>query len=156
MTHDGTKTYDWGPSGELIKISWPSGKTITYFYNGFGLLYRRFVKNGATVASDTRYAWCGNHICQEQNATNQSIVRRYVDGEVTSPINGKGAFLSPQTFSYFKDHLGSVRDVIQGVGTFVAGYSYDEWGTRTQRFNNLAGFDLTVGYTGHFYDTDAQ
>jgi RHS repeat-associated protein len=92
------------------------------------------------------------------------MTRRYDNGETRGSLNISSQYISVQNYYYFKDHLGTVQDVMtdrSGANSFyadgqVVSYTYDEWGARTRAINYVAGFNLTSGYTGHLYDSDAQ
>ena len=48
---------------------------------------------------------------------------------------------------YQRDHLGSIRGVLDGAGNVVAAYDYDAWGNRTQ---TAGTFVADFGYAGYF------
>jgi RHS repeat-associated protein len=49
---------------------------------------------------------------------------------------------------YTKDHLGSVRELVNGNGTLQTRYDYDLWGGRTKITGTV---ESEVGYTGHHH-----
>src|SRR5207244_1334355 len=49
-----------------------------------------------------------------------------------------------------RDHLGSVRELVDANGTVRAQYEYDPFGRRTRVQGDL---DSDFGFTGHFYDS---
>jgi RHS repeat-associated protein len=49
---------------------------------------------------------------------------------------------------YTKDHLGSVRELVDGNGALQTRYDYDMWGKRVKLSGTL---DTDVGYTGHHH-----
>jgi uncharacterized protein RhaS with RHS repeats len=60
---------------------------------------------------------------------------------------GNGYEKGGRTYVYAKDHLGSVREVLDATGTVVARYEYDFWGVRSK----LGGSGETpLGYEGHY------
>lgn len=48
---------------------------------------------------------------------------------------------------YTRDHLGSVREVVDSTGTVRARYDYEPYGKRTRTEGNL---DVDAGFTGHY------
>ena len=58
----------------------------------------------------------------------------------------------PPTLKYYytRDHLGSVREVVDQGGQVMGRWDYDPWGVRT-KLGGVAGFDVEWGFTGHHF-----
>ena len=53
-------------------------------------------------------------------------------------------------YYYFKDHLGSVRELVDGAGNIKTRYSYDPYGRATPSY--LSGsLDATFQYARYYY-----
>ncbi|MDW8217976.1 MAG: hypothetical protein RML57_10320, partial [Acidobacteriota bacterium] len=67
-------------------------------------------KDGATVISDRRYVWDGAEVVEERDGVNTGVVtKRYF---------GSGVEDGSEKYFYTRDHLGSIREVIDGNGNF--------------------------------------
>jgi len=138
MTSDGTRTYAWDAENRLIKIT-ESTKTTDIEYDGFHHWTRIVERNGATTVSDRRFIWDGNTLVEQRNATSTTAAQRYLP---------QGVQQGTSKFFYTRDHLGSIREVVNNSGSVVARYDYDPYGRRTK----LSGtFDSDFGFTGHYF-----
>ncbi len=55
-----------------------------------------------------------------------------------------------ETYYYTRDHLGSIREMLNSSGTILTRYTYDPYGKQTT--NYLSGsVDATFRYTGDYY-----
>ena len=95
-------------------------------------------RNGATTVSDRRFIWDGNTLVEQRNGTSTTAAQRYLP---------QGVQQGTSKFFYTRDHLGSIREVVNNSGSVVARYDYDPYGRRTK----LSGtFDSDFGFTGHY------
>lgn len=94
--------------------------------------------NLPVISSTKQFVWSGNRMAEERDATNNVIRRFYPQGE---QINGA-------SYYYTRDHLGSIRELVDSTGTVQARYDYDPFGVRTKLSGSL---DSEFGYTGHYY-----
>jgi RHS repeat-associated protein len=53
-------------------------------------------------------------------------------------------------YYYTRDHLGSIRELVDSTGIIQARYDYDSWGWRKKITGT--GIDADFGYTGHYWD----
>lgn len=123
LTGDGTRTYAWDAEQRLVRIGYTgTGRSTTFRYDGLGRRTAVIENDGAT-ATETRYLWCGERLCQARDATD-TVTRRYYDeGELAVAATGDVAAF------YAEDHLGSIRDLRLGDGQVLASYDYDPYGT---------------------------
>jgi RHS repeat-associated protein len=92
--------------------------------------------------------WCGNHICEERDASGTNITKRFYPQGValeTGPTAG--------AYYYTRDHLGSVRELTDGAGNVRARYSYDPFGRRTKVSGDL---DDDFGFAGMFWSPEVN
>lgn len=64
----------------------------------------------------------------------------------------QGEQIGGQSFYYTRDHLGSVRELVDSAGSLRSRYDYDLWGNRSA--NLIAGdaaVESQIGFTGHYY-----
>ncbi len=135
LTSDGTRTFEWDARNQLVAVTVGTHRS-EFTYEGLQRRVRQIEKEDGVTQSDTRVLWCETAICEERAADGVTVRRAFGLGE---QVNG--------TARYFTvDHLGSVREVTDTVGTVLARYAFDSWGRRTV----TAGTDVTsVGFTGH-------
>jgi hypothetical protein len=81
---------------------------------------------------ETRYTWCGDTICQTRDGKDQPLAYYFSEGtfrpEPNTPV---GKSLGEREY-YAKDHLGSVRDVLDQEGKdqegkVQASFDCDPW-----------------------------
>ena len=168
VTDDGQRLYEWDAENRLISITYPDGNSgsrdvlgarvrrITLFkYDGLGrrlaIVETEVVPPGAhrpVVTTETRFVWCGSTIAG-------AIA---FDGHVHEPTRGfarvgqaniVGGGTGYSYLYYAQDHLGSVRDVIDGpTGTHLGSSDYDPFGRTTHTAGDVSGVDF--GYAGMF------
>ncbi len=94
------------------------GTLYEWEYDG---LSRRVVEK-RNVTVQKRFVWEGERLVQERDAANRVVCTYYGNGY------GEGG----RTYVYAKDHLGSVREVLDATGAVLARYEYDFWGVRNK------------------------
>ncbi|MCS7080486.1 MAG: hypothetical protein NZ585_10640 [Chloracidobacterium sp.] len=68
-------------------------------------------------------------------------------GVVTKRYFGSGVEDGSEKYFYTRDHLGSIREVIDGNGNLAARYDYDPWGRPTQA---AGSYRADFGYGGYW------
>ena len=86
--------------------------------------------------TETRHAWCGDRICQARNERDEALAYYFDEGEYR-PQGGARTY-------YARDHLGSVRDMLDAEGKNLARYDYDPYGNFIDRPMKAPEF----GYAG--------
>ena len=146
-TANGTgQTYQWDAEDRLIKITYADNSSTEFSYDGLSRRVRITEKNASNaLTSDKRYLWAGgNQPAEERDAAGTTVLKQYhPQGEfipaAAAPLN---------KLFYAKDHLGSMRELVDGNGTLQTRYDYDMWGKRVK----LSGTpESDVGYTGHHH-----
>lgn len=126
--------YAWDAEDRLVKIT-KGSSIIEFIYDGMG---RRVAEklNGSIIK---RWVWDRNDVAEERDGSGGTITKRFFSqGEQINGVN----------YYFFKDHLGSVRDVTDGGGILGVRYSYDPYGRRTKVSGTI---DADFGFTGHYY-----
>ena len=119
LVGDDQHTYTWDAENRLIGIGYKAQPTkqTTLTYDGLGRRIAITTTNGS-IASQTRYLWCGESLCQARN-TNDAVTRRYFNEGEEIPAAGTQLY-------YAQDHLGSVRDLLVAQnGADVASFDYE-------------------------------
>ena len=81
-------------------------------------------------------------MCQVQRCGTFSNPRFFPQGE--QRIGGADA----GNYFYTRDHLGSVRELVDATGAVRARYTYTVWGARTKQDG---GLDTEIGFTGYWH-----
>jgi RHS repeat-associated protein len=139
-------TYQWDTEHRLISAT--TGNQITEFtYDGLGRRVGiRFLVNGAE-ASNRRFVWCDNEICEERTSAGLVSKRYYPQGMKIESGATAGAYF------YSHDHLGSIRELTDSVGTVRARYSYDPFG---QQMRLIGDIDADFGFAYMFWSPEAS
>jgi YD repeat-containing protein len=110
---DGVRAYQWDAANRLRSVS-VDGTPYEWEYDG--LSRRVLEKRNGTVQK--RFVWEGASLVQERDAANRVVRTSYGNGDEEGGL----------THVYSKDHLGSVREVLDATCAVVAPYEYDFWG----------------------------
>jgi RHS repeat-associated protein len=118
---DDRHTYRWDAENRLLGIGYKNdpAKKTEFRYDGGG---RRvaMIETDGIYRRETRYTWCGNRICAARDEKGQAVAYYFNEG-VYRPAGKKREY-------YARDHLGSVRDVLDEKGQSIARYDYDPYG----------------------------
>jgi RHS repeat-associated protein len=141
-----TATYQWDAEHRLSSVT--SGNQITQFtYDGLGRRVGiRLLVNGAE-ASNRSFLWCDNDVCEERTPDGIVSKQFFVQGVKVETGGVTGAFY------YTRDHLGSIRELIDSGGNVRARYSYDPFGRRTKLTGDV---DADFGFAGMFWTPEAS
>lgn len=132
-------TYEWDAEQRLTAIN--AGLLRTEFsYDGWGRRTRIRELNNNVETADRRFLWCDGEICEERTAAGSLVKRFFPQGvKIESGAN-------PGSYFYTRDHLGSIRELVDASGAIRARYEYDPYGVRTKVIGDL---DADFGFTGH-------
>jgi type VI secretion system secreted protein VgrG len=59
------------------------------------------------------------------------------------------------SYCYTRDHLGSIREMVDSTGSIRARYSYDVWGNRSGNLITTNSIAADFGFTGHYYHSQS-
>lgn len=142
MLDDDTQTYSWDAKNRLVRTTYASGARTEYSYDVFGRRVKIVEKNsGGTVTSTKQFVFDGMDEVEQRDGSNAVTKRYFADG--WRDVTGGASYF------YTKDHLGSVREVVNGSGVLASRYDYDPYGRTTKVSGNV---DSDMLYTGHYYD----
>jgi RHS repeat-associated protein len=118
---DAKHTYRWDAANRLVEIGYKADpqKGSWFWYDGQGRRVLSIEKDGQR-RTQTRYAWCGNRVCAARNEKDQPLAHYFHEG-VWRPLEKRREY-------YARDHLGSVRDVLDEQGQVIARYDYSPYG----------------------------
>lgn len=147
LLSDCIRNYEWDMQSRLKKIHWDATKTTEFRYNALGQRSERIERTGTTETAHFYYLYDGIRLLARYNGGTAAanIDRHYLGHGEQRKIGGVWT-----TYYYTRDHLGSIREVVQANGTLAARYDYDPYGRRTAQYEATGytgGCDL--GFTGH-------
>lgn len=134
LADDGANTYQWDAENRLVGVTqqYYPNYSATFRYDGLG----RRLAIVSSASGERRYLWCGEALCQRRSAAD-AVTRRYF---------GEGEKQSATNLYYARDHLGSVRDVLNvGTGARVAAFDYDPYGDYIQSSGSASPEFLYAG-----------
>jgi len=137
VTATSTNSYQWDAANRLVSITGSTNQSL-FSYDGFGRRVQIVEMTNGVAASTNKYVWCGFDICEQRNSAGAVSKRYFNEGEQISGLN----------YFFTKDHLGSIREMLDSGGTIQARYSYDPYGRRTKISGSL---DADFGFTGQYY-----
>ncbi len=135
----GGLNYEWDAEDRLVAVTRTVGGTVEtlerFMYDGFGRM---------VATASKRFVWCGSEMCEERESTGLIVTKRFHGQGVAV-----GWVTAAQKYYYLRDHLGSIRDVVDETGAVQARYDYDPYGRRTRVAGDL---DTDFGFTGHYWN----
>jgi RHS repeat-associated protein len=157
MTMNGSQTYEWDAEDRLTAIN--NGSLRSEFsYDGFGRRVKIVEKNNGTVTDTKKFIWDGEQLVQSIEGPDNPVpgnlvkfVSYYDEGcYVDQKIMSSGGFneVAGTAYYYTRDHLGSIREMLDNNGNVVARYDYDPYGRRTKVSGTM---DADFGYAGYYY-----
>jgi len=142
-----TSNYTWSSMGQLLSVQ-QGNNTVSFGYDGLGRRVTLTTNIGGNVSNEY-YLWDGNEIVQKRLSGNDSanIAAKYF-GEGFQALSGGNV---TGNYFYTKDHLGSIREVVDGNGTLEGRFDYGPWGETT--YMDYSGGNVAepqFGYGGYF------
>jgi RHS repeat-associated protein len=132
------QTFTWDGENRLISITSSQG-TNSFVYDGIGHRSEEF-NNGSLLR---QWIWSGRKISEERDASGNVTKRFYNEGEQIAGVS----------FYANYDHLGSVRELVDGSGAIRAQYDYDPYGRRTKLSGDV---DADFGFTGMYHHASSS
>jgi RHS repeat-associated protein len=140
LTSGAGQTYTWDALNELASITYTGGASTVFTYDALGRRISIVEKNsGGTVTSTKQLVWDGSTVAEERNVSNTVTKRFYAQGEQ----------ISGTSYYYTRDHLGSVREMVDNSGTIQARYDYDPYGRVTKVSGSMDSDFQYAGYYEH-------
>jgi RHS repeat-associated protein len=140
LTSDGSRTFEWDPLDRLTAITTGAHRS-EFTYNGAGHRVSIVEKENGNVTETKHLISVGTEIVEERNEVNATTRRFCAQGEQRLE---NGGFVD---YYYARDHLGSIRAVIDSMGVERARYEYDPFGRTTKVAGDI---DVEFGFTGHY------
>ncbi|PTY02066.1 hypothetical protein DB346_10095 [Verrucomicrobia bacterium LW23] len=144
---DGDRIYTWDALSQLIAINYITGPNAggrtEFIYNGKQERVAIIEKDSlGSIISDKRYIWLGaTHPVEERNSSGSVIARFSQRGE-----NLTNASSPDNKLYYVRDHIGSIRMLVDENGIVRSAYAFDPFGNREKISGDLS---TDHAYTGH-------
>jgi RHS repeat-associated protein len=107
-----------------------------FTYDGLSRCVKIVEKTNGSITSTRKFVWCGDEKCEFRDANDAVTLMAYAQGQYVGT-----------KYFYFRDHLGSIREMMRSNGTLVARFDYDPWGRSTAVMNTtLPDFNYTGLY----------
>jgi RHS repeat-associated protein len=140
-----SRTNEWDGRNRLT-VANSGNQRVEFTYDGLDRLASiRLLTNGVE-ASFRRFVWCGSDLWEERDGSG-GLTKRFFEGGVRIETGA-----SAGSYFYTRDHLGSIRELIDGGGSVRASYAYDPFGRRTRTAGDL---DTDFGFAGMFWSYEA-
>jgi RHS repeat-associated protein len=140
LTADGTRTFEWDAENRLLAVVIGTARS-EFAYDGLDRRVRIVEKESSTTMRDARFIWIGTTIVEERLSTGE-INRFFHDGE---EHDGVARYLT-------RDHLGSIREVLDSSATVITRNEYDPYGRATRTVGTV---DSRFAFTGHFQHVES-
>ena len=138
VTATATNTYQWDAANRLLSITGPTNQSF-FAYDGLGRRLQIIELTNGVAYATNKFVWDGMGLAEQRDSTGANVVKRFFGG---------GEQIAGVNYFFTRDHLGSVREVINTAGVMQARYDYDPYGRLTQ----IAGsFMADFAYAGMFY-----
>jgi RHS repeat-associated protein len=143
VTASSTNTYEWDAANRLTAVESRTGVSpVTrseFAYDALGRRTQIVEKQNGSVVSTKKFLWCGTGLSEERDSTGGTVTKRFF---------GEGEQISGTNYFFTTDHLGSIREMTDGLGSIRARYEYDPFGRRTKVSGDL---DADFAFTGHYF-----
>jgi RHS repeat-associated protein len=136
-----------------------------YYYDESGNRIRKLIYFNAQADPAPITDW--NNPGNGWTLSNNEFYLKGIDGKDLATYQGNvldewfvwgndltGKIKNDKEYYYYKDHLGSVRVVVDNTGAIVAGYDYDAWGYPLEN-RNYNGDSIKYKYTGKEFDKES-
>ena len=138
VTATTTNTYQWDAENRLVSITSPTNQSL-FACDGLGRRIQIIEKTNGIAYVTNKFVWDGMELCEQRNNTGSTVTKRFFE---------EGEQISGTNYFFTRDHLGSIREMIDSSGTIQARYDYDPYGCRTKIFGSL---DADFGFAGYYY-----
>jgi RHS repeat-associated protein len=125
----------------------------TYLYDPFGNRIEKDVWTASTGTVTTRFVYDGSDVWGDLNSSN-NLQMRYFHGDTLDQLFARMSGNGTATAWYLTDHLGSVRNLVDGSGNLQDTIAYDPFGNVLSESN--ASFGDRYKYTGRELDSETN
>jgi RHS repeat-associated protein len=143
--NSGTTAFDYSSQGELLSATLPNGSVISYKYDQMG---RRIAKS-VDLTIVEKYLWLDATTLAAVLDSADNVVQRFEYADNSLPITMTSG---SQVYYLAYDQIGSLRAIIDSVGTVIKQITYDSFGNVLSETN--PSLSLPFGFAGGLHDYD--
>jgi RHS repeat-associated protein len=138
ITPTSTNTYQWDAANRMVSETGPTNQSL-FTYDGLGRRVQIVEYANGVAYATNKFIWDGQTLAEQRDVTGAVVTKRFF---------GEGEQVSGTNYFFTRDHLGSVREVMNTAGVMQARYDYDPYG----RMTVISGtFTADFGYAGMYY-----
>jgi RHS repeat-associated protein len=137
-------TYQWDAEHRLTTVI-SGNQTTQLTYDGHGRCTGIQQLTNGLETSNRLFLWAAGQI-REERAPGGTVPKRFFDQGVVLE-----AGVTPGSYFYTRDHLGSIRELTDGTGSIRARYSYDPFGRPAHLTGDL---DTDFGFAGMVWSNE--
>ena len=138
VTATSTNSYQFDAANRLVSITGPTNQSV-FTYDGLGRRVQIIEKTNGMAYATNKFIWNGTALSEQRDLTGAAVVKRFF---------GEGEQIFGVNYFFTRDHLGSVREVLNTAGVMQARYDYDAYG----RMTVITGtFAADFGYAGMYF-----
>lgn len=142
-------SYEWDALNRLLAVETSTTRS-EFVYNGMSQRVGRKEYTGYssnwTLSEDVKYLWSGGYQpSQERDSTGTTVTRHHLAGGFADDIGG-----TLTKYYTTRDHLGSIREVVDSSGLLETRYDYSPYG-EVEILSSVNNVESTFLYTGHLY-----
>jgi RHS repeat-associated protein len=138
VTATSTNIYQWDAANRLVSITGPTNQTL-FAYDGSGRRVQSIEKLNGVAVSTNKFLWDGQALAEQRDLTGATVIKRFF---------GQGEQISGVNYFFTRDHLGSIREMVDGTGAIRFRGDYDPYGRQTKLQGDL---NPDFGYAGMYY-----
>jgi len=149
MTGDGVRTFEWDVENRLVAINYGGSERTEFTYDGLSRRVRIKELSSGVPTSDRRLLWSDLNILEDRATDGIAVNKRYFDHGFQEVGSGRKLY-------YVKDHLGSIRSLVDDLGVERGRWVYDLYGKQSSNLVTVNPINSDIGYTGHHYHPRSQ
>ena len=139
VTATSTNSYQWDAVNRLVSIAGPTNQSL-FTYDGLGRRVQIIEKTNGVASVSNKFVWDGQALVEQRNLTGTNVTKRFF---------GQGEQISGTNYFFTRDHLGSIREVVNSSGVIQYRADYDPYGRPIIIQGNLVP---DFGYAGMYYE----
>jgi RHS repeat-associated protein len=109
-----------------------------FAYDGLGRRIQDIELTNGVPYITNKFLWDGQALVEQRDRTGGSVTKRFF---------AQGEQISATNYYFTRDHLGSVREMVDSAGVIKMRYDYDPYGRQTKLSGTM---DADFGYAGMF------
>jgi RHS repeat-associated protein len=137
VTATSTNSYQWDAADRLVSATGPTNQSL-FTYDGLGRRVQIIEKTNGVAYVTNKFVWDRAQLVEQRDLSGGIVTKRFF---------GDGEQISGTNYYFTRDHLGSIREMLNSSGVIQARYNYDSYG----RLTKISGtIDADFGYAGMY------